>query len=64
MKRIWLLSVLMILLCATGNAKGIELEPRAGASYSKVWGLHVGALVSFRVVGYILFSAGCFGEYG
>ena len=49
MKRIWLLSVLMILLCATGNAKGIELEPRAGASYSKVWGLHMGALVSFRV---------------
>lgn len=58
MKRIWLLSVLMILLCATGNAKRIELEPRAGASYSKVWGLHMGALVSFRVSDIFYFQPG------
>lgn len=40
---------LMIVLCTAGNAKGIELEPRIGASYSDVWGLHLGAMASFKM---------------
>lgn len=39
MKKVLLLLVLMISLCTAGNAKGIELEPRIGASYSDVWRL-------------------------
>lgn len=49
MKKVLLLSVLMISLCTAGNAKGIELEPRIGASYSDVWGLHLGAMASFKM---------------
>ena len=40
---------LMIVLCTVGNAKGIELEPRIGVSYSEVWGLHLGAMASFKM---------------
>lgn len=58
MKRILLLSVLMILLCIAGNAKGIELEPRAGVSYSRVWGIHVGALTSLELSDRFYFQPG------
>lgn len=53
-----LLSVLMILLCTVGYAKGIELEPRVGVSYSRVWGLHIGTLVSFRISDMFYFQPG------
>ena len=49
MKKVLLLSVLMMMLCTVGNAKGIELEPRVGASYTKHWGIHAGALASYSL---------------
>lgn len=57
MKKVWLL-MLMILFCTVGNAKTIELEPRAGFSYSDVWGLHLGAMVSFKVTDLFYFQPG------
>lgn len=37
------------LLCTVGDAKGIEIEPRVGIYYSKVWGIHAGALTSVQL---------------
>ncbi|WP_455639229.1 hypothetical protein [Parabacteroides sp.] len=58
MKKALLVSVLMLTLCVAVNAKGIELEPRAGASYSRVGGLHLGVLVSFRISDMFYFQPG------
>lgn len=59
MKRVLLLSVLMILLCTVGNAKDIELEPRAGVSYTtSIWGIHAGALMSLQLSDKFYFQPG------
>lgn len=41
--------LLMLLLCTVGNAKTIDLEPRVGASYTRHWGIHIGALASYSL---------------
>ena len=59
MKSVLLLSVLMILLCTVGNAKDIELEPRAGVSYTtSIWGIHAGALMSLQLSDKFYFQPG------
>lgn len=58
MKRVLLLLVLIILLFTVGNAKGIEIEPRVGISYSKVWGIHAGALTSVQLSDKFYFQPG------
>lgn len=41
--------ITLFLLCTVGNAKGIEIEPRVGIYYSKVWRIHAGALASVQL---------------
>lgn len=58
MKKYFILLLVSFVLCSVQSMKAIDLEPRAGVSYSWVWGIHVGALTSLELSDRFYFQPG------
>lgn len=49
MKKLFILLLLFIVFSNQQSIRAVELEARAGASYSNIWGFHAGAFTAFHV---------------